>query len=139
STQRSLRRGEEDADHEAEEGHALDEGRRGDHRRPDVATGLRLAGRAFERAGGEAADAEAGAEGDEAGTETGSEVTESNRFHGVSGGGCRGGGLEVGERAAHRVLGIGEDAVERQRRGRRTEGAQDVNAIAASVPTVFSG
>src|SRR5690606_26170937 len=75
----------EDADDEAEQRHALDEGGRDDHRRADVTAGLRLAGRALEGGGGEAANAEAGAEGDEAGTEAGGEVTESNRLHGGRG------------------------------------------------------
>src|SRR5690606_28186280 len=42
-----LLRGKQDTDHEAEERHALDEGRRDNHRRTDVASGFRLTRRAF--------------------------------------------------------------------------------------------
>ena len=76
-----LGRGEDDADDQAEQGHALDERGGDDHRGTEVAGGFGLTSSAFERRSGEAADAETGAEGNETSAETGTEVSKGSGIH----------------------------------------------------------
>src|SRR5438445_2407954 len=79
---------EVDEDHEADEGEGFGEGDAEEHRGPDHAGGLGLAGHRLDRLADEVADADAGADGGQAVAETGRDGLAELDEVGTAVGGC---------------------------------------------------